>query len=139
MNAKAPSLLITDDDLQFRETLQVVFEPEGYRTLLAENGEEALRIVSTQEVHLVLLDMHMPRLTGLETIRRLHEFRALLPCILLSANLDETIIEQAKREQAFSILPKPVTRRQITWVVREALRQTYHWLGESPSTGDTPR
>lgn len=129
MIAKAPSLLITDDDLLFRETLQVVFEPEGYRTLLAENGEEALEIIATREVHLVLLDMHMPRLTGLETIRRLRERRALLPCILLSAHLDEAIIEQARQEQAFSVLPKPVTRRQITGAVREALRQTYHWLG----------
>jgi len=127
MTIECPSLLITDDDAAFRETLQNVFEPEGYRTLLASDGEEALRIVSTQRVHLVLLDMHMPRLTGLETLRLVKRIRAILPCILLSAQLDDTTIEQARREHAFSILSKPVTRRQITGVVRQALELTYNW------------
>ena len=66
--SKSPSLLITDDDSDFRETLQVVFEPQGFRTLLAGDGEEALHIVRHEEVHLLLLDMHMPKLTGLETL-----------------------------------------------------------------------
>jgi len=124
---ESPSLLITDDDRAFRETLQGVFEPEGYHTLLAGDGEEALGIVRSQTVHLVLLDMHMPRLTGLETLRRVRQLKALLPCILLSANLDELIVEQARLLEAFSVLSKPVTRRQITGVVRQALERTYHW------------
>lgn len=124
---ESPSLLITDDDPAFRETLQGVFEPEGFRTLLAGDGEEALGIVRREKVHLVLLDMHMPKLTGLETLRRVRLVRAILPCILLSADLDELIVEQARRLHAFSVLAKPVTRRQITGVVREALRLTYNW------------
>jgi CheY-like chemotaxis protein len=127
MKIECPSLLITDDDPAFRETLQGVFEPEGYRTLLAGTGEEALEIVRNQEVHLVLLDMHMPKLTGLETLQRVKQFRAILPCILLSAHLDELIIEQALLAHAFSVLRKPVTRRQITGVVRQALERTYNW------------
>jgi len=123
----APSLLITDDDLEFRETLQGVFEPQGFRTLLAGDGEEALRIVRREEVHLVLLDMHMPRLTGLETIRLLKQIKSILPCILMSANLDEFVIEQASRLETYSVLPKPVTFRQITGVVRDALESIYHW------------
>ncbi len=124
---QSPSLLITDDDSGFRETLQGVFEPEGFRTLLASDGEEALQIVRTREVHLVLLDMHMPKLTGLETLRLLKQFRALLPCILLSARLDDLIIEQARLAQAFSVMAKPITRRQLTGIVRQALRRTYDW------------
>jgi CheY-like chemotaxis protein len=127
MKIESPSLLITDDDPAFRETLQVVLEPEGYRTLLAGTGEEALEIVRSQEVHLVLLDMHMPRLTGLETLRQVKQYRAILPCILLSAHLDELTIEQALLAHAFSVLSKPVTRRQITGVVRQALERTYNW------------
>jgi CheY-like chemotaxis protein len=122
---EVPSLLITDDDPAFRDTLRLVFEPEGYRTLTAGDGEEALSIIRTQEVHLVLLDMHMPKLTGLETLRLVKRFRAPLPCILLSAELDEQVIQQALLAQAFSVLRKPVTRRQITWTVRQALERTY--------------
>jgi CheY-like chemotaxis protein len=127
MLTTSPSLLITDDDLAFRETLQDVLEPLGVRTLLAADGEEALDIVHREEVHLVLLDMHMPRLTGLETLRLVKQFKAILPCILLSAELDEWIVEQARLARAFSVLCKPVTRRQITGVVAQALQRTYNW------------
>ncbi len=127
MLIQSPSLLITDDDPSFRETLQVVFEPEGFNTLLASDGEEALEIVRTREVHLVILDMHMPKLTGLETLRLLKRFRSTLPCILLSARLDELIIKQARLAEAFSVLAKPITRRQLTGVVRLALKRTYDW------------
>ena len=129
MRLQTPSLLITDDDPAFRETLRVVFEPKGFRTLLAGDGEEALKIVHNDTVHVVLLDMHMPKLTGLETLRMLKEFRAMLPCILLSAQLDELIVEQARRAHAYSVLSKPVTVGQITNVVRQALQRTYAWHG----------
>ena len=129
MLVESPSLLITDDDPAFRETLQVVFEPEGFRTILAEDGEEALEIIQTQEVHLVLLDMHMPKLTGLETLRRVKQLKVIMPCILLSARLDELILEQARQAQAYSVLSKPITRGQLTRIVRQALRWTYDWRG----------
>ena len=129
MLINAPSLLITDDDRAFRETLQAVLEPLGVRTLLAGDGREALEILhdKSQEVHLLLLDMHMPRLTGLETLRLVRQFRAFLPCILLSAELDDQLVEQARRAQAFSVLAKPVTRGQITGIVTQALQRTYNW------------
>ena len=127
MNIEAPSLLITDDDRAFRETLQGVFEPQGFRTLLASDGEEALWIVRREEVHLVLLDMHMPKLTGLETLRLVKRFKSILPCILMSANLDQPLIEQARLAQAFSVLSKPVPLRQLTGIVRLALERTYNW------------
>ncbi len=129
MLVEPPSLLITDDDPGFRETLSVVFEPKGFRTLLARDGEEALKIVRSETVHVVLLDMHMPKLTGLETLRMLKEFRAMLPCILLSAQLDERTIEQAFRAHAYSVLSKTVTVGQITSAVQQALQRTYAWHG----------
>ncbi len=126
-----PSLLISDDDLSFRETLESVFAPRGFRILLAGDGEEALHIVHTQEVHLALLDMHMPKLTGLETLRLVKQFKAMLPCILMSAQLDERLIEQARSAQAFLVLSKTVTLRQITGAVWQALERTYHWHGQT--------
>ncbi|MGA2068778.1 MAG: response regulator [Thermoguttaceae bacterium] len=127
MSATSPSLLITDDDAGFRETLCGVFVPRGFRTLVAGDGEEALHIVRTQEVHLALLDVHMPKLTGLETLRRVKQFKAMLPCILLSANWDDRLIDEARSAQAFLILPKPITLREITGAVCQALERVYHW------------
>lgn len=132
MLANPPSLLITDDDRAFRETLQEVFEPEGYQTLLAEDGERACQIVQNHLVHLLLVDMHMPRLSGIETLRRIHRIHPRLPCILLSAELDETIVRQAREESAFSVLPKPVSRQHITDIVRSALARHYRNLPLDP-------
>ncbi len=69
----------------------------------------------------------MPKLTGLETLRQVKLFKAMLPCIILSADLNEALIEQARRADAFSVLPKPISRRLITGVVRQALEWAYNW------------
>jgi DNA-binding response OmpR family regulator len=139
MRLRLPSLLITDDDHDFRETLRVVFEPR-FRTLLAGDGEEALRIVRDEEVHLVLLDMHMPKLTGLETLLRVKQFKSRLPCILLSAGLDDSLIRQAQLAQAFSVLSKPITRQQLTSTVDAAMRRIYNWDSNNPQEpGNSPR
>jgi CheY-like chemotaxis protein len=133
MHCEIPSILITDDDEGFRETLRGIFEPEGLRTLVASDGEEALEIVRRSEVHVLLLDMHMPRLTGLETIRRVKQFKALLPCILISADADEALEEAAQAVRAYSVMRKPVSRINLTIAVRTALRSTYNW--QPPALG----
>jgi CheY-like chemotaxis protein len=127
MLAVSPSLLITDDDVDFARTLCDAFQPRGFRTLLARDGEQALGIIRSDEVHLALLDMHMPGLSGVETIRRVKRLKALLPCILMSAQLDPTIVQQARRAQAFSVLRKPMTLIELTTAVQSALAQTYNW------------
>lgn len=121
MLIEAPSILITDDDANFRATLQDVLEPQGYRTLLAADGEEALEIVRNEAVHLLLLDMHMPKLTGLETIQLVRQIKIAVPCILLSAAADELLVRQAQQVQVFTVLSKPVSRRVITRTVKLAL------------------
>ena len=75
--------------------------------------------------------MHMPKLTGLETLRLVKQFKAMLPCILMSAHWDDLLIEQARSAHAFLVLPKTVTLRQITGAVWQALERTYHWLVSS--------
>ena len=131
-----PSILITDDDRGFRETLRGVFEPQGFHTLLAESGVQALEIVRSNDVHLLLLDMHMPRLTGLETLRMVKQFKSRLPCILLSAHPEEGLAEQAMKADAFSFLTKPFSRQAITNTVRIALAKTYGWSTEDSGSFD---
>ena len=104
-----------------------VFESRGFRTILAGDGEEALDVVSRETVHLLLLDMHMPRLTGVETMRRAKLLRSPLPCILMSAALDEEICRAAIAAEAYSVLAKPVSVREITRVVEQALAAAFGW------------
>ncbi|MCC7085861.1 MAG: response regulator [Pirellulales bacterium] len=122
-----PSILITDDDHGFRETVRGMLEPRGFRTYSAADGEEAVRIAGVEPVHLLLVDMHMPRLTGLETARRLRQINSRLPFVLLSAALDELIVEQARSIEAFSVLPKPVSRQTLTTTVDQVFQRIYGW------------
>ena len=129
MLLERPRLLITDDDCDFRATVADVLRSRGCDTLEAADGEEALDVIHRNEVHLLLLDMHMPRLSGLETIRRLRqlELEVVVPWILISAALDDTIVAEARAAAVFSILPKPLRLPQLTSAVDGALRKSYNW------------
>ncbi|NBU77091.1 MAG: response regulator [Planctomycetes bacterium] len=63
------SILIADDDVAMRDVLREVVASAGFTTLVVSCGEEALDVVGQKAVHLALLDMHMPGLTGLETLQ----------------------------------------------------------------------
>jgi len=119
------SILITDDDVGCRESLRSIVEPEGFRTVLASSGEEALDIVREEPIHLVLLDMHMPRLTGLETLQLVHQINEVLPCILVTADPNEGVMRQAFRLRAYSVIPKPVSKNVVLYTVVRALVRAY--------------
>jgi len=146
MSLFTPRLLITDDDRDFRETVAGVLADRGFETLLAGDGEEALHLVCRHEVHLLLLDMQMPRLSGLDTIERIrggawvvpagneselfgsgYTQPALPPWILISGALDEQIVARAKASAVFSVLPKPLRLPELTGAVAKALEQAYGW------------
>lgn len=146
MSLFTPRLLITDDDRDFRETVAGVLADRGFETLQAGDGEEALRIVCRHEVHLLLLDMQMPRMNGLDTIERIRgvgwpgstmpddekterwaQRIQLPPWILISGALDDQIVARAKAASVFSVLPKPLRLPELTGAVSKALEQAYGW------------
>src|SRR5262245_49310132 len=129
------SILITDDDRGQRETLREIMEAEGYRTVLAESGEEAIELVQGCDVHLALLDMHMPTLTGLETIEVVRQFNAVLPCILVTADASAELMRQAFQARAFSVIPKPVSKNVVVYTVVRALVRVY---GSVEKAGNEP-
>jgi len=122
---KPYSVLITDDDRGSREALRDIVEPAGFRARLASSGEEALDIIREEPVHLALLDMHMPRLTGLETMQLVHQFNAILPCILVTADATEDLMRQAFSVRAYSVIPKPVSPHLLIYTMVRALMKVY--------------
>ena len=119
------SILITDDDSGCRDALRAIVEPEGFHTLVAESGEEALDIMRVRTVHLALFDMHLPRMTGLEALQVVRTINAMLPCILVTADANELLIRQALRARAYSVIPKPVSKHVVLYTVVRALVRDY--------------
>ena len=118
-------LLVADDDAAFRETLRSVLEPH-VRLCEATCGEEAVEIVRTRHVDIVLLDMHMRILSGLDTLRIVKTIQAVLPCIILTASVTDDLRQAAARADAFDVLKKPVSRRDLLSTVGRALELAYH-------------
>ena len=78
-----------------------------------------------EPVHLLLLDMHMPRLTGLETLQLLRQINALLPAILITGDANESLLRQACQAHVYSVIPKPVSKNVVLYTVVRALARSY--------------
>lgn len=137
------SILITDDDTGCRETLRDIIESQGFRTRLASSGEEAIDIVRQEPVHLAFLDMHMKALTGLETLQMVRQINAILPCILVTADVTEWLMRQALRARAYSVIAKPISKNVVLYTVVRALVRAYGApqddAGDSPTLASQPK
>ncbi|WP_232098771.1 response regulator [Gimesia aquarii] len=127
-------LLIADDDPGFRDVLKELLNPY-FKLFEAESGEEAVELVEHGQVDIVLLDMHMDVLTGLEAVRIMKEINAILPCILITADATDELRQDATAANAYDVLSKPVKRQELVTTVSHALVDTYQdpdipsWLG----------
>lgn len=119
------SILITDDDTDSRDALREVLQVQGYRTFVASCGEEALDVVQVTTVHLVLMDMHMPTLSGLDTLRLVRQIHSALPAILVTGDPSDLLVRQAIAAKCFSVLPKPVNKHLLLYTVLKALSRFY--------------
>ncbi len=121
-----PNLLITDDDSAFRAVLCEGLSRRGFRVTEASDGEEAIEKIERYEVHLAVVDVHMPRVTGLDVIRHVSKIAG-PPCVLMSAQLDDEIRREAARMKAYQVLSKPIRLAQLTDLVCGALADVYDW------------
>ena len=116
------AILIADDDRSTREALGEVLDHQGFRTLLAEDGGRAVELVQLDVVHLVLFDMHMPRLTGLEAFAVIRQtLDRILPAVLMTADANTELIRQAFAAQVYSVIPKPVNANVVLHTLERAL------------------
>ena len=118
-------LLIADDDRGVRDVLRAIFEP-FFELVEAESGDEAVDLIEQVRVDIALLDMHMPRRTGLETLRVLKRVRAAAPGILVTAEATDALRRDAAEADAFDVLAKPVRKAELVSTVAAALRFAYH-------------
>jgi diguanylate cyclase (GGDEF)-like protein len=104
------TLLVVDDEVMNRDVLQRRLARVGYRVLTAESGASALEIVAAQRVDLVLLDVGMPEMDGIETLRKLRQSRSVseLPVIMVTARDSSEDVVEALDAGANDYITKPV-------------------------------
>jgi len=121
-----PTVLVVDDEPGQRAMLTYNLEAEGYRTLLAEDGEEALLMVAEHAPDIILLDWMLPRLSGIEVCRRLksrHETRH-IPVIMVSARTEEEDRVRGLETGADDYVMKPYSVNELLARLRVNLRRT---------------
>ncbi len=114
-------ILVVDDELNMRNLLYSVFSKEGYKVLTALEGEEAVEIVRKEKPDLMLLDIRMPKLDGIETLKRIREFDNRIKIIILTAVGTAELERQARLNGACGFLKKPFDVYGITNVVKQIL------------------
>lgn len=100
-------LLIIDDDFPTTDFLRNFFKKRDYHVFTANDGEEALSIAKEKHPDIVLLDIKMPGLSGIEVLRQLKERDKSIKIIMMTAVKDEAMIELAKKYGASEYITKP--------------------------------
>lgn len=115
------SILVVDDEKGVRDSLQLVLEYEGYRILKASTGQEGLDKVEAGEPEVILLDVKMPGLDGLEVLERLKPAETGRVVVMISGHADISTAVEATRKGAFDFLEKPLDQENVLLTVRNAM------------------
>src|SRR5690349_11813256 len=116
---KPPRILIVDDDPGQRSLLDSFLRGQGFVTVLASSGQQALEILRTEPFSLMISDVRMPGLSGLETLRRARQEHAVLPVLLVTAYADIREAVGAMRDGALNYLPKPIDLDELLAIVQQ--------------------
>jgi DNA-binding response OmpR family regulator len=123
-------ILVVDDDTDIRNLLELYLVNEGYEVVHASNGREALKIVNSRRIDLVLLDIMMPEMDGLEScilIRKSHQ----MPIIMLTANANDLQVIQGLSMGADDYVTKPFQPLQVIARVKAQLRRYLQYVSHT--------
>lgn len=128
---KQQSILIVDDDADIVQFIEVQLKQEGFKVLRAYNGEEALCILDTNDIQLVILDIMMPRMDGIEVCRKTRE-KYNIPVIFLSAKSSDIDKVIGLSTGADDYIVKPFSTIELVARVKAQLRR-YTYFNQVPS------
>ncbi|CAM2067663.1 Sigma-54-dependent Fis family transcriptional regulator [Sulfidibacter corallicola] len=151
MKPNKGKILVVDDDAAIRRSLDKILKYEGYETVLAENGSQGVNLALQEEPDLILLDIKMPRMDGIEVLQTLIKQGTTSPVVMISGHGTISTAVEATQLGAFDFLEKPLDRERILIVARNALEKKtlqeankvlqkrevgrYRMVGEHPQMG----
>jgi DNA-binding NtrC family response regulator len=107
------NILVVDDDLRMVKTICDILMIKGFKAVPAHSGEEAIEKVKSMELDCVLMDLKMPGINGIETLKAIKSLSPDLPVVMMSAYATEEQLTEAKGSGAYNILSKPVDVQQL--------------------------
>lgn len=123
MNLDPANILVAEDQKGLRVTLASNLEDQGYRVIACRNGAEALRCVQETPIDIVISDLHLPDVSGMEVLEALKEMNPEAAFIVMTGAATVETAVQALNEGAFAYITKPFGMEQVLTIVRNALRQ----------------
>ena len=119
-----PHLLIVEDDDGLREGLRINFEYEGYRVTTADEGRRGLELALSSNPTVIILDIMLPGVNGLEVCRRIRTAGYTFPVLMLTVRRSESERAEGLRSGADDYVGKPFSLKDLSERVRSLLRQT---------------
>lgn len=129
------SILVVDDEKEIRDLLEINFRNEGYNVFKATCGEEALEILDRQEINVMVLDIMMPGINGLDVCKRVRE-KYTIPILMLSAKVEDMDKIQGIMTGADDYMCKPFNTLELIVRIKALLRRTYFFNSKLKETND---
>lgn len=122
-------ILIVDDEKEIRDLVEIYLKGEGYETIKACDGEEALEVLAGTEIDLIILDVMMPKLNGIEACLRIREIKE-MPIIMLSAKSEDIDKILGLNMGADDYLTKPFNPLELVARVKSQLRRFHKFINK---------
>ena len=123
---RALSLLLAEDDPALRDTLFEALSMEGFEVYPAGTGGEAIDIALRQRVAFSIMDIDLSGMNGIDVFKRIIEERGHMPCIFMSGDASEEVMERALDVGAFTFLSKPIKMDLMRYSVDRLVRKFFH-------------
>ena len=130
---KKLNILVCDDDKEIVEAIEIYLQQEGYQVFRAYDGEDALKILKEDEIHLLIIDVMMPKLDGIRATLKIRE-ESSIPIIILSAKSEDTDKILGLNVGADDYITKPFNPLELVARVKSQLRR-YTKLGNAAENG----
>jgi len=116
-------VMVVDDEEGIRESLSGILEDEGYAVLSASSGEEALNILKEQTPDLIVLDIWLPGIDGIQTLQEIKNLKPDIPVVMISGHGNIELAVKATRTGAYDFLEKPLSLERVLLVANRALEK----------------
>lgn len=115
------TILVVDDEKNYLVVLEALLGSEGYETVTADNAHDALELVRDSDLDLVITDMKMPRMTGMQLLEETKKVKPELPVIMMTAYGTIEMAVEAMKKQAYDYITKPFRNEELKLTIRKAL------------------